>query len=429
LETIIEPRDKVYGQIKVPGDKSISHRALLLSSMAGGNIEIEGLLEAEDILSTFNCLQKLGIKFGGDMEKLIVKGGGYPAFSEPDDILEAGNSGTTARLLLGILAGQPFFTAITGDSSLRKRPMGRVVEPLRKMGAQLDGRHEGALLPLMVRGGGLLPLNYTLPVASAQVKSALLLAASFAEGTTTIKEKIPSRDHTERMLFYLGAKISWGKGGLIALEGPSQISGERIIIPGDISSASFFMVGAALASKGELLLEGVGVNPTRTGIIDVLLRMGADLKVLNKKEYNCEPVADILVSAGKPLQGVQINAEMIPALVDEIPIIAVAALFARGETVIKGAGELRLKESDRLHTLTLELKKMGGKVTELHDGLIIEGGTGINGAHCCSHGDHRIAMALAVAALFAKNSSVIEGVEAVQVSFPHFFKLLEKTFS
>jgi 3-phosphoshikimate 1-carboxyvinyltransferase len=429
MEICIEPRKKIQGQIKIPGDKSISHRALLLSSLAEGTVEIEGLLEAGDVLSTLNCLRKLGVEFEGNMDKLIVNGRGSHALSEPENVLEAGNSGTTARLLLGLLAGQPFFTTVTGDSSLRRRPMGRVVEPLRKMGVQLDGRHNGTLLPLTVRGGGLQPLTYTLPVASAQVKSALLLAATYAQGITTIRENISSRDHTERMLFHLGGEVTWGEKGVVTLKGPLHLNGGKIKIPGDISSASFFMVAAALAPEGELLLEEVGINPTRTGIIDVLLQMGADLRISNKKEYNCEPVADIFVKAGKPLQGVQISAEMIPALVDEIPILAVAALFARGETIIKGAGELRLKESDRLQALTVELRKMGGKIAELPDGLIIEGGSSINnsikGAECFSHGDHRIAMALAVAALFAEGGSMIKGVEAVQISFPAYFELLK----
>ncbi|MDO9534476.1 MAG: 3-phosphoshikimate 1-carboxyvinyltransferase [Bacillota bacterium] len=428
MDIIIEPKEHLLGQIRVPGDKSISHRALILSSLVEGTMEIEGLLEAEDPLSTYKCLQELGVEFNGDWNRLEVKGKGLRGLREPDNFLDAGNSGTTARLLLGVLAGQPFFSALTGDSSLRNRPMGRVTEPLKKMGASLDGRGSSTLLPLYVRGRDLTPLRYTLPVGSAQVKSALLLAALFTDGTTEIIDPFYSRDHTERMIQYLGGRMK-RKNERILFETPLTLQARKIQIPGDISSASFFLVAAALAPRGELLIEEVGINPTRTGILDVLKEMGAGVKILNEREYNYEPVADLFIKSGAPLKGIEINAEIIPRLVDEIPVLAAAALFAEGETVIKGAGELRFKETDRLSALTLELRKMGALIEELPDGLVIKGKAGIRGACCSSQGDHRIAMSLAVAALFAQGETVIQGVETVQISFPGFFELLKKITS
>lgn len=424
MEIRLKPIERFGGEITVPGDKSISHRALILSSLTEDIVEIEGFLKAEDPLSTRYCLEKLGVEFREEDKRLLVIGRGLTGFSEPDDVLNAGNSGTTARLLAGVLAGQPFFSVLTGDASLRSRPMGRITGPLKQMGAIIDGRQEGAILPLALRGASLKPIDYTLPVASAQVKSAILLASLYTRGTTRIKEPGPSRDHTERMLLYLGGKLAKKSSGEILLEAPSKLRGKKIKVPGDISSAAFFMVAAALASRGELLIQEVGVNPTRTGIIDALSQMGATVRLQNKREYNLEPVADILVKGGSPLKGIEINSKMIPRLVDEIPILAVAALFARGRTVIRGASELRVKESDRLKAIREELGKMGAAISELPDGLIIEGGGKIKGACCSSRGDHRIAMALAIASLYAEGDTVIKGIDTVQVSFPGFFKLL-----
>ncbi len=429
MEITIEPRERVQGQVRVPGDKSITHRALLLASLVEGTVEMEGLLEAGDPLSTYRCLEELGVEFSGDWQRLQVKGKGLRGLQEPGDVLDAGNSGTTARLLLGILAGQPFFSAVTGDASLRSRPMGRVTAPLIEMGATLHGRCHNTLLPLCVRGGELKPLRYRLPQASAQVKSALLLAALYADGTTELTEPLPSRDHTERMLAYLGGRVKRKKETLL-LEAPCKLKAGKLKVPGDLSSAAFLLVAAALAPKGELLLEEVGINPTRTGILEVLQQMGAEIKIFNRREYNFEPVADLYIKGGAPLKGLEIGAAMIPRLVDEIPVLAVAALFAAGETVIRGAEELRFKETDRLRVLTLEMEKMGAAVKELPDGLVImgkggPGRVGLKGACLDGHGDHRIAMALAVAALFARDKMTIQGVEAVQISFPRFFELLQ----
>lgn len=425
VEITLEPREQVRGQVRIPGDKSISHRALILSSLVEGTVEIEGLLAAEDTRVTLQCLQQLGVEFQAEGPKLVVRGQGLRGLQEPADLLQAGNSGTTARLLLGVLAGQPFFSVLTGDDSLRNRPMDRVSKPLRQMGAFLEGRQKGTRLPMAVRGGDLHSIRYRLPVASAQVKSALLLAALYSRGRSELFEPAPSRDHTERMLSYLGGRIGRGAQGEIVLETPFKLAAKKLKIPGDLSSAAFFLVAAALAPRGELLLEEVGMNPTRTGILDILKEMGANIRIVKQREDNGEPMADLFIQSGRPLKGVEIKAQMIPRLVDEIPVLAVAALFAAGETVIRGAGELRLKESDRLQTLTLELRKMGAAIQELPDGLVIQGGSKINGAVCSSHGDHRIAMALAIAALFAAGETVIQGIEPVGVSFPDFFTLLK----
>lgn len=424
MEITISPAEKIEGQIRMPGDKSISHRALLLSSLADDMVEVEGLLKAADTLSTMNCLKGLGVEFEETGGSVKVKGKGLRGLTEPDDVLNAGNSGTTARLLMGMLAGQPFFSTLTGDDSLRKRPMKRITEPLQQMGASISGRQNSELLPLAIRGYDLLPISYTMSVPSAQVKSALLIASLYSRGTSEIIDYYNTRDHTERMLHYLGAGIERKGKYHIVMKGPARLKGDKIRVPGDISSAAFFIVAAALVHRGELYIENVGINPSRVGILEVLKAMGAEIHILNEKEYNCEPVADLLVKGGAKLKGMEISGEIIPRLIDEIPVLAVAALFAEGETVIKGAAELRLKESDRLKAITIELRKMGAGIMELSDGLIIKGKASLSGARCESHGDHRIAMALATAALFAKSESAINGAEAVEVSFPGFFDLL-----
>ncbi|RJX25519.1 MAG: 3-phosphoshikimate 1-carboxyvinyltransferase [Dethiobacter sp.] len=429
MEITIKPVERIEGQTRVPGDKSISHRALLFSSLTEDTVEIENLLEAEDTLSTLNCLRELGVEYEGDGKKLKVKGKGLRGFEEPDNVLNAGNSGTTARLLAGLLAGQPFHSTLTGDGSLRRRPMNRVTEPLKQMGASINGRNNGELLPLSIRGYDLLPINYTVPVASSQVKSALLIAALYSRGTSEIIDLYNTRDHTERALRYLGARIEKMGRCHIILKSPVKLKGDRFRIPGDISEAAFLIVAAALAPRGELYIEDVGINPSRTGILEVLERMGADISILNEREYNYEPVADLLVKGGRNLKGTEIAGEMIPRVIDEIPVLAVAALFAEGDTVIKGAAELRVKKTDRLKCISLELQKMGALVEELPDGLVIKGGAKLSGARCESHGDHRIAMALATAALFAESESVINGVEAVKTSFPGFFDIMSRLAS
>ncbi len=427
MQIKIEPAEHCRGALAVPGDKSISHRAIVLASLTEQVVDVEGFLDAEDPRSTLVCMQALGVKIEQQGTLVRVHGSGVNGLREPSTILDAGNSGTTARLLTGLLAGRPFYAVLTGDSSLRTRPMARVTEPLKRMGACIDGREGGRLLPLSIRGGGLTPLAFHSPVASAQVKSAVLLAALQAGGRTEITEPGISRDHTERMLQHFGVPLRWGKQGEIILEGPvKSLTAERVKVPGDISSAAFFLVAGALAPAGELLIHEVGLNPTRTGLLDALDRMGAQITLLNQRENNGEPVGDILVRGGKRLAGIDITAEMIPRLIDEIPVLAVAAAFARGTTRIEGAGELRVKESDRLHVLSQELGKLGAQIEELPDGLSIQGSEKISGGSGSSHGDHRIAMALAVAGLFAEKETIIDGVESVQVSFPGFFDRLKE---
>ncbi|MDO9536326.1 MAG: 3-phosphoshikimate 1-carboxyvinyltransferase [Bacillota bacterium] len=429
MEITIRPVEKIEGQTRIAGDKSISHRALLLSSLAEGNIEIEGLFESEDTISNLNCLKELGVEVAGDWGKLIVKGKGLRGFKEPGNVLDAGKSGTTARLLTGMLAGQPFHSTLTGDVSLRNRPMEKLTGALIQMGASISGRHNNELLPLTIRGYDLLPINYSLPVASAQVKSALMIAALYSRGTTEIVDYFNTNDHTERALRYLGAGIEkTGKNHTI-IKGSTKLKGEKFHIPGDISTAAYFIVAAALAPHGELYLEDIGINPTRTGILEVLGKMGAEIEVLNIREYNCEPVADLHVKSGRNLRGVEINKEMIPRLIDEIPLLTAAAIFAEGDTVIYGGTELGVKESVRLKSTTIELQKMGAVIEELPDRLLIRGSTKLSGTRYESNGDHRVTMALATAALFAESESVITGIEAVQASSPGFFETMKRLSS
>ncbi len=420
----MEPVRSLRGIVNVPGDKSISHRAVMLGALAEGDTRIEHFLAGEDCLATVRCFQELGVQFTGPTEEdaLIVHGRGPEALREPADVLNAANSGTTMRLLAGILAGLPFFSVLSGDQSLRRRPMRRITGPLQEMGAGIWGRRGGEFAPLAIRGGGLQGIHYRLPVASAQVKSALLLAGLFARGETTVVEPAPSRDHTERLLKYFGAEIKI-TGNTISIPGGQRLSGRPVKIPGDISAAAFFLVAGALTPDSELFIPGVGVNPTRTGILDVLRQMGADLEELNRREINGEPVADLRVRSS-PLKGTVIAGELIPRLIDEIPVLAVAAAVAEGETVIRDAAELKVKESDRLAVLAAELRKFNADLEELPDGLIIRGRRPLQGAVCHSFGDHRMAMALTVAGLTARGRTVVKDAGCVAVSFPRFYDVL-----
>ncbi|MGI6629132.1 MAG: 3-phosphoshikimate 1-carboxyvinyltransferase [Bacillota bacterium] len=412
------------GSIMVPGDKSISHRAVLLGSIAEGTTEIKGFLMSEDCLSTVKCIQKLGIHveiLGPG--RLKVLGKGLFGWQEPREVLEAGNSGTTMRLLLGLLSGQDFHSIITGDASLNNRPMGRVVHPLRMMGASIDGREQGKKAPLAVRGGNLQGIHYRSPVASAQVKSALLLAGLYANGTTIVEEPVKSRDHSERMLRSFGAEII-EEGVKVSIKGLPRLSGQKIIVPGDISSAAFFMVLAAITPKSELIVENLGINPSRTGIIDILKKMGAKISFENKRNEAGEPVADVVIKYGT-LHGVTVSGADIPRLIDEIPVLTVAAAHAVGQTVIKDAGELRVKETDRIQGIVSQMAKLGMDILPREDGMVINGGRPLQGARVNSLHDHRIAMALAVAARVAQGETTIENAECVNISFPNFFPLLE----
>lgn len=417
----------LQGTIKIPGDKSISHRALMLGAIASGETIIEGLLLGEDPRSTASCFQAMGAQISDlNTAKVIVKGIGLGNLQEPEDVLNAGNSGTTIRLMLGLLASHPGkFFSVTGDSSLRSRPMSRVIKPLQEMGAQIWGRKGNSLAPLAVSGQQLKGIHYHSPIASAQVKSCILLAGLMAEGKTTVTEPALSRDHSERMLRAFGAQLEVNlETNSVTVFGGAKLEGQTVIVPGDISSAAFWLVAGAIVPGSELLVENVGVNPTRTGILEALAMMGADIALENQREVAGEPVADLRVKYSK-LKGCTIAGDLIPRLIDEIPILAVAAAFAEGTTTIKDAAELRVKESDRLAVMASELNKMGAKITELPDGLEISGGTSLSGAEVDSYTDHRIAMSLAIAALNANNITTIHRAEAASISYPDFVTTLQ----
>ena len=420
------PGKGLKGEITVPGDKSISHRSVILGSIAEGRTEISGFLEGEDNLSTIAAFSLMGVNIERDGSRVTVEGRGLDGLQEPTDVINAGNSGTTTRLLLGLLAGRPFFSVITGDESLRSRPMKRVVEPLTQMGAVITGRKGSSVLPLSVSGRRLKGIAYRTPVASAQLKSAILLAGLSADGETIVNEPEKSRDHTERMLRLFGADVKTS-GNSTSVRSTNRLTGCKIIVPGDISSAAFFMAGAAFTTGSELLIKDTGINPTRVGIIDILKKMGGSIELNSVRESSGEPVGDILVR-GSRLKGVDIDgSELLPAI-DEFPIICVAAAFAEGTTRISGAGELRVKESDRIAVMSECLAAIGIKNTEIEDGIIIEGlgAKNAKGGTIKSYGDHRIAMALAMAALRTETGVEIEGAASVDVSFPGFFKLLSK---
>jgi 3-phosphoshikimate 1-carboxyvinyltransferase len=416
------------GRIRVPGDKSISHRALMLGAIAQGETQIQGLLLGEDPRSTAACFRALGAEISElNTELVTVKGIGLGNFQEPINVLDAGNSGTTMRLMLGLLASHPgrFFT-VTGDSSLRSRPMSRVVKPLQQMGAQIWGRKGNTLAPLAIQGQALQPIHYHSPIASAQVKSCILLAGLNTEGQTTVTEPALSRDHSERMLRAYGAELSIDPDtNSVTITGGAKLYGQTVIVPGDISSAAFWLVAGAIVPGSDLVVENVGVNPTRTGILEALALMGADIQLENQREVAGEPVADIRVRSGG-LKSCTIAGDIIPRLIDEIPILAVAAAFAEGTTIIRDAEELRVKESDRITVMAQQLNKMGAKITELPDGMEITGGTPLVGAEVDSHTDHRIAMSLAIAALNATGTTTIHRAEAAAISYPNFTNTLRE---
>ncbi|MBW4644089.1 MAG: 3-phosphoshikimate 1-carboxyvinyltransferase [Goleter apudmare HA4340-LM2] len=416
----------LQGRIRVPGDKSISHRALMLGAIAQGETTIQGLLLGEDPRSTAICFQALGAEISELNTELVqVKGIGLGNLQEPGDVLNAGNSGTTLRLMLGILASHPGqFFSVTGDSSLRSRPMSRVVKPLQQMGAEIWGRQGNSLAPLAIQGQALKPIHYHSPIASAQVKSCILLAALSIEGRTTVTEPALSRDHSERMLRAFGVELTVDpETKSVTVTGPAQLYGQTVIVPGDISSAAFWLVAGAIVPGSELVVENVGVNPTRTGILEALALMGADIQLENQREVAGEPVADLRVRSSS-LQSCTIAGDIIPRLIDEVPILAVAAVFAAGTTVIRDAAELRVKESDRIAVMAQQLTKMGAKVTELPDGLEITGGTPLVGTDVDSYTDHRIAMSLAIAALNATGITTVHRAEAAAISYPGFFQSL-----
>jgi len=413
---------KIGGTIRVPGDKSISHRALIFGALCEGDMTVANLSTAADCASTARCLRELGIDIDNrDNGTVIVHGRGRFGFRETGNVLDAGNSGTTMRLLAGLLSGQPFFTVINGDDSLRNRPMKRIIEPLTRMGAHISARQGGTKPPLAITGVALKPITYELPVASAQVKSAILIAGLLTGGRTTVIENIPSRDHTERLLEYLGANIDIN-GSSCAVE-DGEIRPARITVPGDISSAFYFVLAGMLANGPGVRVDRIGLNPTRTGGIDVLRRMGAEIEVSTLTTHNGEPSGDITIHRSR-LSAIDISPSEIPSMVDEIPALALAATQADGKTTISGARELRYKESDRLHTVAIELNRLGAAIVEREDGLEIDGPTPLRGTTVQSHGDHRLSMTLAIAGLIASGETVIQGAETVEVSYPDFFQTL-----
>jgi len=413
------------GRVMVPGDKSISHRALILGALAQGRTRIRNWLPAEDCWSTRRCLQAMGVVItDGPDGEVVVEGGGPQALREPDGILDCGNAGTAMRLLLGVVAGLPLFAVLDGDGSLRRRPMRRVTEPLLHMGARVDGRVGGASAPLAIRGGNLRGIRWRPEVASAQVKSAILLAGLLAAGETVVEEPAPTRDHTERMLRGFGARVAV-EGARVALEGGQVLSARDVDVPGDLSAAAFFLAAAAILPGSRVTVPAVGVNPGRTGFLDVLAEMGAEVTLSAERDVTGEPVADVTVAApAGGLRGVRIGGDLVPRLVDEVPVLAVVAACARGETVIHDAADLRAKESDRLNVMARELARLGADIEERADGLRVVGGARLRGAEVQSAGDHRVAMALAVAGLAASGETVIAGSESVAISFPGFAQAL-----
>jgi 3-phosphoshikimate 1-carboxyvinyltransferase len=415
------------GEITIPGDKSISHRSLMLGAMAEGETIIHGLLLGEDPRSTAACFRSMGAEISElNTEEVRVKGIGLGRLQEPMDVLDAGNSGTTMRLMLGILASQPgrFFT-VTGDSSLRSRPMSRVIKPLLSMGAEIWGRQGNSLAPLAIQGKQLKGIHYQSPIASAQVKSCVMLAGLLAEGKTTVTEPALSRDHSERMLRAFGAEVLVDPETLsVTVTGHPTLRGQTVIVPGDISSAAFWLVAGAIVPGSDLLIQNVGINPTRTGILEALGQMGADITEENRREVAGEPVSDLRVRHSQ-LKATTIEGDIIPRLIDEIPILAVAACFAQGTTVIKDAEELRVKESDRITVMATQLNSMGAKISELPDGMEITGPVQLKGAEVDSFTDHRIAMSLAIAALLANGDTTIHRAEAASISYPNFVPTLE----
>lgn len=419
-------RARVFkGVFSPPPDKSISHRSVIFSSLAKGTSTVRNFLRASDTISTINAFRSLGLEIIDKDSTLTIRGKGVYGLSEPMDVIDCGNSGTTIRLLSGILSGNPFFSVLSGDSSLRTRPMGRVIKPLSLMGAHIISRDDDRYPPLAIKGRKLSPIKYVMPVASAQVKSSLVLAALYAEGDTEIIEPIKSRDHSEKMLPAFGADLTV-EGLRITVRGGRELAPLDTHVPGDFSSAAFFIVASLLIPGSEITIRDVGLNPTRTGLLDVLKSMGATIEVSNMHDVSGEPVGDIYCKGKAALKAVSITGEVVPSLIDEFPILCVAAAMAEGTTTIRGAEELRVKESDRIKTIAHELRKMRVDIEEYPDGLNIMGTEKLHGAEVESHGDHRIAMSMAVAALAAEGTTVINGASAVDISFPGFFDIIER---
>ena len=412
------------GQLAVPGDKSISHRAVMLGSIASGNTEIHHFLQGADCLSTISCFRRMGVEIENRGNMVVVHGKGMRGLSAPSGMLDCGNSGTTMRLMSGILAAQPFPSTLTGDASIQKRPMKRIMEPLTQMGAHISSLRENGCAPLRIKPGKLHGIHYHTPVASAQVKSAILLAGLYGDGPTKVTEPALSRNHTELMLRHFGAEIA-SEDVTAAVMPAKELYGAKVEVPGDISSAAYFIAAALMVPGSEVLIRNVGVNPTRDGMIRVCQAMGADLALENVRGREAEPMADLLVRHSS-LKGVEIGGEIIPALIDELPMIAAMACAAQGTTVIKDAAELKVKESNRIRIMVENLSAMGADIRETEDGMIIEGGRPLHGASVDSHLDHRIAMTFAVTALIADGVTTIKDADCVRISYPGFYQDLSR---
>ena len=430
MNRIVRHSSRLEGTIVPPGDKSISHRAALLNAIADGNATVSNFCVGDDRFSMLGCLRGLGVEIAervepggsGDREFFDISGRGKFGLIEPSDVLYSGNSGTTMRLVSGLLAAQEFFSVLTGDSSLRRRPMKRILLPLEMMGAQVMGRDGGSLAPLAFTGGNLAGIEYNMPVASAQLKSCILIAGLYAEGETTVIQPAESRDHTERMMAAMGADIQ--KDALRVTVRPSELKSIDIQVPSDISGAAFWLVAGAAHPNARVTVKGVGINPSRTGVLDVLREMGANIRLENVREDGNEPSAD-LIAESSDLRGIEIGGEIIPRVIDELPVLAMAASQATGRTVIRDARELRVKESDRITATAEGLSALGATIREVDDGMIIEGGSRLHGAEVFSHGDHRIAMSMAVAGLVAQGQTQIGDSEAADVSYPSFWDTLD----
>ncbi|MEW9111345.1 MAG: 3-phosphoshikimate 1-carboxyvinyltransferase [Cytobacillus gottheilii] len=410
------------GNVQVPGDKSISHRSIMFGAIATGETKVTNFLQGDDCLSTISCFRKLGVQIDLQEDQVVIKGSGLAGLKEPEDILHVGNSGTTIRLMMGILAGRDFHSVLIGDESIAKRPMTRVTKPLQQFGASIQGRKNAEFTPISLKGGPLQGTTYEMPIASAQVKSALLFAGLQAEGTTTIIEQARTRDHTEKMIKAFGGKVEVD-GLKVSVQGGQELKGTTVHVPGDISSAAFFLAAGAIVPNSKITLKNVGLNPTRTGMIDVLSAMGANLQVAPYENGQAEPAGDLTIQTSA-LKGTVIDGELIPRLIDEIPIIALLASQAEGQTIIKDAEELKVKETNRIDTVVNELHKLGVKITATDDGMVIDGKSAISGGKVSSHGDHRIGMMLAIAAAISKEEIHLEEAEAISVSYPNFFEHL-----
>lgn len=421
---IFKKANSIHGELTIPGDKSISHRAIMLGSIADGTTEISNFLQGADCLSTIACFRQMGVTIENSTDKVIIKGNGLHGLHPPKNMLDVGNSGTTTRLMSGILAAQNFSCSLNGDASIQKRPMGRIITPLSQMGADITSIKGNGCAPLQINGRQLHGIEYQSPVASAQVKSSILLAGLYADGTTSVTEPSLSRNHSELMLSSFGANVT-SKDTTATIEPAAKLYGQQIIVPGDISSAAYFIVAGLILPNSEILIKNVGINPTRDGILRVCKAMGASITYENKREVSKEPVADLLVRSSS-LHGTEIGGDLIPTLIDEIPAIAVLACFAEGTTVIKDAQELKVKESNRIDEMVNNLSKMGADITATDDGMIIHGGKSLHGSTIESKLDHRLAMSFAIAGLMADGETDIHGAEVVETSFPTFYKDLAR---